>query len=246
MKEYAMLGDDRTYQDIILRNWNTLVKESGSQRKDPAPTKWLGLIRAAYSEPQRYYHTQRHLAEVLELFEINRRYVKDEAAVLAAIFFHDIVYRTEAGLAPAHNEKKSAQIAGMALDEMGFSQAFTRRVQEMIAATATHEADVSKDVDTALFLDMDMAILGAKPDRYREYSKQVRWEYVVYDDATFAQGRLQLFVLPTLEKGVFLTPVFKDRYEAQALVNIQNERQELQRVLANVRPSVVHGKPPRP
>src|SRR5262245_18351172 len=62
---------------------------------------------AAYSEPQRHYHTLRHLDEVLRTVGKLRDYCHDPAAVELAVWFHDAVYDPRG----QDNEARSAQLA---------------------------------------------------------------------------------------------------------------------------------------
>lgn len=221
--------------DIVRRNWNTLI-EGVARRKDPNVTKWYGVILSAYAEDHRRYHTLDHIAFMLEHFERHRDQFSDEKQVLAAIFFHDIVYQTfttdEGGqrvpLPPAHNEKKSARIARMALSEMGFDRAFCKRVADLINATASHHLDDDKDFDKALFLDIDMVILGSSQDEYKQYSKNVRAEYAAFDDHLFYKGRMLGFIQPTLENPpIFKTKLYQDLYEVQAGRNLLAEQSRI-------------------
>ena len=70
-------------------------------------------------------------------------------------------------------------------------------------------------VDIEVFLDADMAILAAKPARYRRYLRGVRSEYSHFDDEAFRTGRMT-FLRSILERErVFcgLSPPKKYRRE---------------------------------
>ena len=55
----------------------------------------------------------------------------------------------------------------------------------MTTATATSTPTPTTSGDLALFLDIDLAILGARPPDYARYCERVRLEYHQYDDAAF-------------------------------------------------------------
>lgn len=140
-----------------------------------------------------------------------------EAAATA--FWHDAIYRIGA----SDNEEASARLAVEALDELGFDRDGRERVASAIRATATHEATGVRDVD--LFLDLDMAVLGDDPEGYALYRDALLAEYVpAIPLASYAMGRIALFIDPTLARErIFLTAAFADR-EAQARENLGAER----------------------
>lgn len=231
---------DIDVNEIIRRNWNKLL-DGVVQRKDSEATKWYGLLKSAYTEQHRAYHTLEHIAAMLREYEMLEDKFSDPKAVLAAIFFHDIVYATAikqadgsiAPVPPAQNEKKSARIARMALTDMGFDRLLVARCARLINATANHKAEDTRDKDMLLFLDMDMAILGAEPSRYKEYCAQLRREFFAYDEMSFTKGRLGLFVKPTMQNPpIFKTEYYQNRLEAQARANLMAEARYCRRRLS--------------
>lgn len=94
----------------------------------------------------------------------------------------------------------------------------------MIVATATHQSD---DLETQIFLDADMAILGASPEVYAAYIAAVRHEYTIYPDLIYNGGRRK-FVAATLQRErIYHTDHFHSRYEAQARINLSQELKSL-------------------
>lgn len=172
-------------------------------------------IEAAYSAPSRHYHTLQHLCDVYA--DLHEYYVgKVPTATVFALFFHDVIYSALRG----DNEKRSADHAANMLDQWGGDKALADRVATMIEATATHE---SSDVETQLFLDADMAILGALAERYSIYIVAVRKEYSIYPDLIYNAGRRK-FVEATLRRErIYLTDYFHRRYEVQARINLAHE-----------------------
>ena len=186
-------------------------------------------LKARYMEPHRGYHNLRHLSELFVLYDDYKTLLKSPKAVLAAIFYHDAIYDPAA----KDNEEQSAELARKDLTAMGFEPEFVDRVAQLILYTKTHDCPAT-DNDAKLFLDMDMAILGAKPDRYASYIKGVRQEYAMYDDKSFYAARLQRFLLPTSEKShLFHTPVFERRFGAKARLNLRGEIASIRAFLAS-------------
>lgn len=169
------------------------------------------------SEDGRHYHTMEHIDEMLTL--------ADEAGLTspvidAAIWFHDAVY--EAG--SKHNEDLSAELAEQFMPRLNLSQIEQARVTAMIIASREHR---SKNTEIQPFLDLDMAILGAKPERYTRYAADVRQEFAHVSDWNFKLGRKHFLKGCLRRKQLYLTPLFRERFEAQARENIKAEIERL-------------------
>ncbi|TIS55896.1 MAG: hypothetical protein E5X11_13900, partial [Mesorhizobium sp.] len=117
-------------------------------------------LAALYQTADRDYHGLPHIEAMLALAAEHRHLLDDPEAVEAAIWFHDAVYDSRA----KDNEAKSAVLAERKLSGRT-DPARLARILAMISATATHQLPPLEDEgaasDAALFLDMDLAILGA-------------------------------------------------------------------------------------
>lgn len=207
----------------------------GAQNKAAADIAYDDLI-TRYSEPQRHYHTPAHLDHLLALFEKHRTEFKNPATVLAAIFFHDAVYDPAA--TPGMNELHSANLAIVTLAALSNKlSAEMAGVHRLIWLTASHKLDKA-DPDAALFLDMDMAILGSDQNTYDAYAAQVRREYApLIGTAAYNQGRLHRFILPVLaQKRIFITDTFENTYGARARANLAREEKTLRKMISNPAP----------
>src|SRR5688500_16407624 len=123
-------------------------------------------LRARYAEPHRRYHTVEHLTEALATFEELRDLASDPGAVELALWYHDAVYDPAA---PAgENEARSAALAA--------AEGCDDEVVRLILLTAGHSVGVD-DANGAVMADVDLAILGAPPERYARYAADVRAEY---------------------------------------------------------------------
>ncbi|MBM9575794.1 hypothetical protein JWG45_01380 [Leptospira sp. 201903070] len=60
-----------------------------------------------------------------------------------------------------------------------------------ILATKGHPT--SEDLDTNIFLDADLSILGEEWDLYSGYCKNIRKEYSIYSDSDYKIGREECF-----------------------------------------------------
>jgi predicted metal-dependent HD superfamily phosphohydrolase len=172
-----------------------------------------GALRQRYSEPHRHYHTLDHLAELFAHLDAYRARLRDPRAVAFAAWYHDAIYDTTRG----DNEALSAEMAGAALDAMGYGNASA--VLHMVLATKDHTAPPA-DADEALFLDADFAILGAAPARYESYIQQVRAEFGWVPDEGWRAGRLAFLTKASAVSRLFHTDDFELQFGGQARANI--------------------------
>jgi predicted metal-dependent HD superfamily phosphohydrolase len=185
-------------------------------------------LASAYQAPDRHYHDLRHIEALLGLAHQHRAALNDHEAVEAAIWFHDAVYDPRRG----DNEEESArlalaQLAGLAtIDRI-------ERIATMIRATAGHVlprfADAAGETDCALFLDMDLAILGSAPEEFAAYERDVRGEYAFLPDAAWISGRRRVLADFLSRPAIYLTATFRDRYESRARQNLARAVAELEK-----------------
>jgi predicted metal-dependent HD superfamily phosphohydrolase len=95
----------------------------------------------------------------------------------------------------------------------------------MIEATATHAlpdfGNETTNRDAALFLDMDLSILGAPKAAFDSYEAAVRREYAWVDDKAWRSGRAAVLKKFLARPHIFHTEAFRKRFEAEARKNIQ-------------------------
>lgn len=189
---------------------------------------WHDLL-AQYSAPNRHYHNIRHLESLYHhLLEV-KDHIEDWDAILFSMFYHDYVY----DVLKSDNEERSAEHAASVMDSLGVPLAVISRCRQQILSTKRHES--STDIDTNLFTDTDLSILGASLDEYSSYTKNIRMEYDIYSDATFYLGRKSV-LLHVLGMGhIFKTDPFQHRFESQARANIRDELRSIDDFLAKQR-----------
>jgi len=177
-------------------------------------------LTAIYSGGDRHYHDLRHIETLLALAEENAREISDNEAIEAAIWFHDAVYDTR----KADNEEQSAELAtellaGIAADErLGF-------IAAMIRASANHRIPASMPApvahDCALFLDMDLAILGSPAQEFAAYERAVRREYHWVPEKEWVAGRSQVLRNFLARPCIYASPQFQRSHEAAARSNLK-------------------------
>ena len=177
------------------------------------PDDLAAQLAAAYGEPHRAYHDATHIAELLGWFD---RVADDvgwhrPAEVYAAIVFHDAVYEPGA----KDNEARSAtwaRRAGLPVD--------ADRVAELILMTASHGANHAADHDAALFLDSDMAVIGAPAEAFARYDAAIASEYAAIPRELYRRKRREFLERLLQLPRIFLTDYFHARLDTQARANL--------------------------
>lgn len=174
---------------------------------------------ARHREPHRRYHGVRHVTWVVRhVRELAAEVpVADEAAVIAAAFFHDAVYDPRAH----DNEERSADLAERVLRELGWDDARCAVVGRLIRATAAHGP--TGDPDTAVLLDADLAVLGAEPAAYQAYVTGVRAEYAHVDDTAWRAGRGAVLRDLLARQPLYATEPARRRWASRAAANLTAE-----------------------
>jgi len=171
-------------------------------------------LLAAWSEPHRRYHTLQHLRECLAHFDAVHDLARHPGEVCLALWFHDAVYEPQRH----DNEQRSADGARERLLQAGASREVADRIHALVMATR-HEA-IPCDPDAQLLVDIDLAILGAPRERFDEYERQVRLEYVHLTDGDWRAGRGDVLRGFLARPAIYSTPPFHARLEAVARDNL--------------------------
>ncbi len=182
-------------------------------------------LSALYRQPDRHYHGLGHIKALLRLLDENRSEFADPEAIEAAIWLHDAIYDSRR----ADNETKSAALAA---ERLAGKVDLTRlsRIVAMIEATATHALpDLAGDArrDAALFLDMDLAILGSPAAVFDAYEAAIRREYSWVDESAWRTGRAAVLRKFAEWPAIFHSDLFRKRYEELARQNIERSLSRL-------------------
>ena len=184
---------------------------------------WWSRIQAHYSEPHRFYHTMRHLDSMAAMYAEHAATVTTKHALVLAMAFHDVIYNPRSPT----NEEDSAALFDEYASEARLPPDDAAYVHKLILDTKYHVAPPVDDpcfYDTALFLDLDMAIVGAEPAAYDEYASNIRREYIHVEAGLYCKARAA--VLRTfLEKPIF---TILTRLEGPARGNIAREISRLE------------------
>jgi predicted metal-dependent HD superfamily phosphohydrolase len=80
----------------------------------------------------------------------------------------------------------------------------------------------------AVFLDLDLSILGASEDEYDGYKKQIREEYSYYSVDEYKNGRIKIMKGFLNRERLYFTDDFHMKYETRARENIEREIKSLE------------------
>jgi predicted metal-dependent HD superfamily phosphohydrolase len=184
-----------------------------------APTieKYWSEIKAAYTGRGRHYHNLVHLDNLAAQLLPIKNNIDDWPILVMAIAYHDIVY----SIGNNDNEDKSAVVANERLKLVGVEARRLTKCILMIMATSGHK--ISDDSDTNYFTDADLSILGADKNSYLQYAAQIRKEYSKYPGFIYNPGRRKLLQRFLDMDHIYKTGWFRDKYEAQARLNLSEE-----------------------
>jgi len=172
-------------------------------------------LLARYAEPHRAYHTQQHLSECLALFDELRHLAVHPAEVEAALWFHDAIYDVHRH----DNEALSADWARAALLQASASVDVAARVHALVMATRHSVAPQTSDEQ--LLVDIDLAILGAPPQRFAEYEAQIRREYAHVPQDVFTAKRGEILAGFLARPVLYGTAALRERLDATARANLR-------------------------
>ncbi len=178
-------------------------------------------IEAHYTQSHRYYHTLDHIEAMLGHFDQVKDLLNDPDLVEAAIWYHDIIYKTQATHPNQSfdNERESAELACERLKSTSLD---LEKLHNMIMATK-HGAEKPKTQDDAFLVDIDLSILGQRADIYALYTRYVRKEYGFVPEALYKTGRSSILKAFLAQDKIYQTSYFFERFERQARLNIGQE-----------------------
>ena len=182
---------------------------------------WPDLIaplQARYAEPHRAYHTWDHVEALLGHFE--RLDWDEPVSVEAALYWHDAVYQP---LSPTNEADSAALMRRQLAGRMDAD--LLDRAEAIVLATATHRvpegAAPGLAGDCALFLDMDLSILGSDWDTFCAYDRAIRHEFRAIPDDIFLPRRRKIMAGFLERDRLFLTEEFHRSHDAQARDNLR-------------------------
>jgi predicted metal-dependent HD superfamily phosphohydrolase len=209
--------------EILPKHWENLL-EPFNIEPTKIQTVFAELV-AAYSSVDRFYHTLKHIQQVLEtIAEIQKQTSQPTAqtinfpAIQLAAWFHDVIYEPHC----KDNEEKSVVYAKDILTQFKLPVNTIQLVQDLILNTKNHQA-LPTDLHSHIFLDSDLAILGASQLDYQVYSKAIRQEYSWLNNQLYRCGRKQVLQQFLQRQRIYFTQYMFTKLETRARLNLQSE-----------------------
>lgn len=216
---HEMLKKFEGYKDEFGELWE---KVSGKTQHE----KIYEHIVDKLSEEQRYYHNFAHIAHMIAEFKETKHLLKEPDSVEFAIWTHDINHDTK----QENNEELSREFAtGITCNSTRFDyNAFKYAVKDMIHATTKHKPPKhNQNSDLLYFLDYDLAIFGREEKEFDEYETLIRAEYSHVSNEDFKKGRTAVLNKFLKRNSIYFTNYFKDKYEKQAINNLERSVEKL-------------------
>ncbi len=219
-------ASEESYRSIVAKPSDPIVRELTTLAPFPFPAALGEVLVQAYGEGRRAYHTLAHVLEVARQLEVARALapLSDLTSVFLAVLFHDAVYDATA----KDNEARSAELLEETVRALDLGLP-TKRAKELVIATASHGTiDPGTDADLALFLDADMAILGAPIEAYDAYEAGVAYEYAeAYPGPLYRAGRAAFLEKLLAKPRLFFTATFHRWLDASARANLRRALESL-------------------
>ena len=177
-------------------------------------------LRQRYDAEGRTYHNWSHIQALLTQFERLTNAFHDPAAVEIALYYHDVIY------APGSTTNESDSADVMAQELTGRADANEIASATLIVnATAAHAVPAGTAPqlaqDCAMFLDMDLAILGADAEAFDSYDRNIRQEFAMVPDAMFYPARLKVMQGFLDRERIYLTERFHVSHDTKARSNLR-------------------------
>ena len=193
-------------------HWQAMWAELGANFADEDLR--LQLL-ACYGEPGRSYHSLQHLGECMQMLQPLRALAEHAAEIELALWFHDAIYDTQR----KDNEERSAQWLCAAALSAGVPEAAVQRAQAMVLATRHQVLPVT--LDEKILIDVDLSILGAGPERFKEYEAQVQREYAWIPEVQRRAGRKRILLSFLQREFIYSTAPMRQRLEQRARANLR-------------------------
>ena len=178
---------------------------------------------AAYAGVDRHYHDIGHIAAMLTLLDCHAPPEVDHEALRWAILFHDVIYDARR----SDNEEASAARAEADLASMAVDTTIRARVCDLVLATRHANSSQPADVETALLLDLDLAVLASSAAAYADYAAAIRREYAHAPEPLYRAGRARVLQNFLDRPRLYVTPALAAQWETLARRNLASEIEAL-------------------
>lgn len=163
-----------------------------------------------WSGGDRHYHNLRHLAAVLHRVDELAQETHEPDLVRLAAWYHGAVFDAEKKAAYAtqggEQTHASADLAQSELTALGVPAKRAERVAHLVNGLLRHAPDPT-DYDAAVLNDADLAMLAAEPQRFKEYTADVRAEYAHIPIEDYLNARIKIISKLLSRESLFFSPM---------------------------------------
>lgn len=202
--------------NLLESNWLNLIAKFNVEQQ-LGKTIFADLYQA-YSTQTRHYHNLNHIQYLLNLIQEVKAIADRPSIIQLSAWFHDYVYHPQA----KDNEIKSAIYTEKILKSLNIAPDTIQSVKQIILSTQKHQPLIN-NIDNLIFLDIDLAILGASPEQYTKYAQAIRQEYFWLSDRNYKQGRKQVLTNFLSRARIYYTNYFYQQLEQTARANLRAE-----------------------
>lgn len=202
--------------NLLESNWLNLIAKFNVEQQ-LGKTIFVDLYQA-YSDKTRNYHNLNHIQYLLNLIQEVKSIANRPSIIQLAAWFHDYVYHPQA----QDNEIKSAIYTEKILKSLNIAPDTIQSVKQIILSTQKHQPLIN-NIDNLIFLDVDLAILGASSEQYAKYAQAIRQEYFWLSDLSYKQGRKRVLTNFLSRARIYYTDYFYQQLERTARANLTAE-----------------------
>ncbi|GAB4541897.1 MAG: hypothetical protein Tsb0014_34120 [Pleurocapsa sp.] len=200
----------------LKESWNDLLLKLNADLQYSEEI-FRDLINA-YSNPARHHHNLEHIQQILHALEAVKHLSNCPNLISLSAWYHDYIYNPK----KQNNEEKSTESAEQNLNKLNISNQIIDPVKQIILSTKKHEP-LLDNIDNLIFLDADLSILGASPEKYLQYAKAIRQEYHWLSDRDYQQGRTKVLKNFLARDKIYYTDYFYQKLEKAARNNLKSE-----------------------
>lgn len=204
-------------QSLDPARWRDLCSKVGLGDE----SRTFSKLQRRYGQRHRAYHNARHITDCLARLDESRHAEAENPLVEYALWFHDGIYNTLS----SKNEERSARWATETLRRGSADAKACELVHSLILATC--HGEVPTEPSHQLMVDIDLSILGASPERFDRYERQIRKEYWWVPRSTYRRLRLAVLRSFVHRPQLYSTENFRQRFEKQARANLDRSLAEL-------------------
>lgn len=172
-------------------------------------------LLAAYREPSRRVHGLDFLLECFSTLRQWRAEVEQFDALALAIWYHDALVDPQRH----DNEARSARLAAEHLAGSDAPPETIRVIRDLIIATRPGEK--AQSADARLLNDIDRAVLGASPERFDRYERNLRYENAHIGDFIYRRKRIEQLQNLLSRSQVFVTDFAHAELDTPARENMR-------------------------